>query len=108
MGRTAAPATPGTDPNAAASTEDSATPGIDAGAQDGAAQEAATLADAMAMIKTLTGQVQALTRNHAAQHAPAVDLPDLADVVKKKPDSPMLTKQGWYVPAVLPSQRTVN
>lgn len=120
MGRTAAPATPGTDPNAAP-----ATPGGDTGtdvAQDSAAAAASgapagevTLADAMALIKAqqeqmkaMQVQMQLLGRNQVAQAMPEkVQLPELGTVMKQKPDVPVLTQGGWYVPPVLPQQRIV-
>jgi hypothetical protein len=108
MGRTAAPATPGTDPNAAA--PDDKALGVDPKLLRDAEpeiveQKVARLEREMAEMRAM---VKTLGRNQAAQHAPPVDLPDLADVMKQKPDTPILTKQGWLVPAVLPSQRVVN
>ena len=104
MGRTAAPATPGTDPNAAPAA-DAAEAVVEAAAPETPEQKVARLEREMAEMRAM---VKTLGRNQAAQHAPPVDLPDLADVMKQKPDTPILTKQGWLVPAVLPSQRVVN
>ncbi|VTU25303.1 hypothetical protein H4CHR_01567 [Variovorax sp. PBS-H4] len=98
MGRTAAPATPGTDPAAAPAPED----GVPA-VPETPEEKVARLEREMADMKAL---VQSIGRNQAVQHQPAVALPELADIMAKKPDFSVLTKQGWYVPAVLPSQRT--
>lgn len=108
MGRTAAPATPGTDPTAAA--PDDKALGVDPkllrdAEAETAEQKVARLEREMSEMRAM---VQTLGRNQAAQHAPPVDLPDLAAVLKQKPDVPVLTKGGWYVPPVLLSQRTGN
>lgn len=99
MGRTAAPATPGTDP--------AASPADEAVAAAPEIPKDVTLADALAMIASLQSQVKSIGRNQAVQHQPPVDLPELADIMAKKPDFAVLTKQGWYVPAVLPQQRAI-
>lgn len=97
MGRTAAPATPGTDPNAADPVE------AVAAVPETAEQKVARLEREMADMRSL---VLTLGRNQSAQAMPEkVPLPDLDSIVKQKPDIPVLTKQGWYVPAVLPQQR---
>lgn len=109
MGRTAAPATPGTDPNAPATPADPAAEIAGALAETAEVKEAVTLADALAMIASLQSQVQTLGRNQVAQAVPEkVKLPELAAVMKQKPDIPVLTQGGWYVPSVLPSQRKVD
>ena len=105
MGRTAAPAIPGTDP---ATPTDPAAEIAGALAETPEVKDAVTLADALKMIASLQSQVQSLGRNQAVQTAPQVDLPELAAVMKQKPDVPVMTKSGWYVPAVLPSQRKVD
>lgn len=100
MGRTAAPATPGTDP-AAAPAPDEAVPGVPETPEEKVARLEREMADMRAL-------VQSIGRNQAVQHQPPVDLPDMAAVMKQKPDVPVLTKQGWFVPAVLPQQRKEN
>ena len=105
MGRTAAPAMPGTDP--AAPQPDDKALGVDPALLRDEAPKDVTLADALAMIASLQSQVKSIGRNQAVQHQPPVDLPELADIMAKKPDFSVLTKQGWYVPAVLPQQRAV-
>ena len=109
MGRTAAPATPGTDPNAAPA--DDKVLGVDPQLlRDAEAetpeQKVARLEREMADMRAM---VQTLGRNQLAMSVTEkVDLPELGAVMKQKPDTPVLTKGGWYVPAVLPSQRVVN
>lgn len=105
MPRTKAVATPGT-------TQAAADEGTGPAAQDGAEQsalptaEAVTLADAMAQIAELKSMVKTLGRNQAAQAGgEKVELPELEAVMAQKPTIPMLTKQGWYVPAVHPTDR---
>lgn len=110
MARTAAPVTPGADPTAApvaragevVELPEGVKPSDVAAAPD---DEVAKLRAELAEMKALVGQV--VRQN---QPAPvAVKLPTMAEVLKAgKPDSPVLTAEGWYVPAVLPSQRQVG
>lgn len=115
MARTAAPAVPGTPPTTGAD-ESLAQDALQAGAlaaaatsEAGEAKDAnallhATVAQQSSEIASLKAMVAALGRNQAAQVAPEkVELPDLAAVMKQKPDVPVLTKQGWYVPPKLPN-----
>jgi hypothetical protein len=108
MARTAAPVTPGADTAAAAPVTpggevvvlpEGVKPSDVAAAPD---DEVAKLRAELAEMKALLGQV-------ARQNQPApavVKLPTMAEVLKAgKPDSPVLTSEGWYVPAVLLSQR---
>lgn len=114
MGRTAAPATPGTEPTT--QTEELAQDALQAGALAAAAKSEAEeqktgnavlhaeLAKRDAELAELRSMVQALSRNQVAQAMPEkVALPDIEDVMKRKPDVAVLTKQGWYVPPVLPN-----
>lgn len=114
MARTAAPAVPGTPPTTGAD-ESLAQDALQAGAlaaaatfEAGEAKDAnavlhATVAQQSSQIAALQAQIVALGRNQAAQVAPEkVELPELAAIIKQKPDIPVLTKQGWYVPPKLP------
>ena len=119
MARTAAPVTPGADPAAASNTT------ADAGADPAAAGRAGQLRghgvaaagaaggdDEVAKLRAELAEMKALLGQVARQNQPApavVKLPTMAEVLKGgKPDSPVLTAEGWYVPAVLPSQRQVG
>lgn len=110
MGRTASPATPGTDP-IPKNDDDLAKDALNAGALAAAAtSEAGDLqakVDAQAKdIADLRALVHTMSRNQVAQAMPEkVELPDLDDVMKKKPTISVLTKQGWYVPPKLDSQQ---
>ena len=99
MGRTAAPATPGTDPNAAPEGDASAAVAV----VETAEQRVERLERETADLRALVHQ---LGRNQAAQVRPElVELPELADVMKDPPKIPVLTKQGWLVPPILPGQQ---
>jgi len=94
MGRRAA-VTPGTDPQP--DTPEGDEPEVDL--REIVRKQAADMADMRATIK-------ALARNQVAT-APAekVELPDMADVVKANPKVPVLSKEGWFVPLVHPTDR---
>lgn len=96
MARTAAPVTPGTDPAAADESTMART----------AAPTVEGLQAEIAEMRALMGQV--VRQQQAASPQPPVDLPTMAQVMKDKPASSVLTKEGWFVPAVLPSQRQTN
>lgn len=100
MSRTASPVTPGTSPKA----EDLEQAVVDEGLR---AEVAETEAERLSReVRELKALVQQLSRNQVAQSMPEkVDLPELDDVMKKKPPIAVLTKQGWYVPAVHPTDR---
>jgi hypothetical protein len=50
--------------------------------------------------------MKALARNQVATAAPEkVELPDMASVLKTNPKMPVLTKEGWFVPLVHPTDR---
>jgi len=105
MPRTKAVATPGTTPEASEPADQSEALAGDLAASP-EVKEAVTLADAMKMIAQLQGQVQALGRNQAAQvTGEKVELPELEDVMKQAPKVSVLTKKGWYVPPVHPTDR---
>lgn len=107
MGRRAA-VTPGTDPNPA---DDDA---------PGAASVPVVITEGMSENEILKAQLEqqardiadmrltmkALARNQIAV-APAekVELPDMASVIKANPKVPVLSKEGWFVPAVHPTDR---
>lgn len=101
MPRTASPATPGTTPQADAEVGEAL---LNEGLRAEVAEtEADKLRREMADLKAL---VQQLSRNQVAQVMPEqVELPDLADIMKKPPSIAVLTKQGWYVPEVHPTDR---
>lgn len=110
MGRTAAPAIPGTDPSAPAHQPGgAATPDADVlKAAEGttAVPEADRLAKLERDNAELRAMVMALGRNAAATSMPAkVELPTIESVVKQKPDIPVLTSSGWYVPPVHPTDK---
>lgn len=103
MGRRAA-VTPGTDPQTETpeGVGTAAVMPLPAGDTDLRAlveQQARDMADMRATIK-------ALARNQIAT-APAekVELPDMADVIKANPKVPVLSKEGWFVPVVHPTDR---
>jgi len=99
MPRTKAVATPGTTPAAADE-------GVGLAVEAVAPAADVTLADALAMIAELKGQVKALGRTQAAQiTGEKIELPDLDAVIKQSPKVTVLTKQGWYVPPVHPTDR---
>lgn len=103
MARTAAPVTPGADPAAAPTTDAGADPAAAGNGAAGGDDEVARLRAELAEMRALMGQV--VRQQQSALPAP-VKLPAMAEVLKGgKPDSPVLTAEGWYVPAVLPSQR---
>lgn len=99
MARTAPPATPGTDPNAVTATSDAPEAAVPETPEQKVARLEREMADMRAMMQTLG-------RNQLAQSMPEkVSLPELAAIMKQKPDIPVLTQAGWYVPPVLPQQR---
>jgi len=107
MARTAAPAVPGTPPTTGADESLAQGAGLTVDPADANAVLHATVAQQSSEIASLKAMVAALGRNQAAQVAPEkVELPDLAAVMKQKPDIPVLTKQGWYVPPKLPGTVT--
>lgn len=111
MARTAAPVTPGADPAAAP-----VTPGGEgAGSEPQGSVGSPTVEELQAQLAEQSKQLaemKALMGQVVRQNQPApavVKLPTMAEVLKAgKPDSPVLTSEGWYVPAVLPSQRQVG
>lgn len=106
MGRRTA-VTPGTDPTTevdgseASATEITNTEGMSENDMLKAqlAQQARDIADMRLTMK-------ALARNQVATAPPEkVELPEMADVVKTNPKVPVLSKEGWFVPSVHPTDR---
>lgn len=67
-----------------------------------AEQKADRLERELAEVKALVNQ---LGKNHASASAAPAELPSLDAVMKEKPDVPVLTRDGWYVPEVHPTDR---
>lgn len=111
MARTAAPVTPGADPAAAPITRSGEVVVLPEGVGT-ADMVVASDDDEVAKLRAELAEMKALLGQVARQNQPApvaVKLPTMAEVLKDgKPDSPVLTAEGWYVPAVLPSQRQVG
>lgn len=118
MGRTAAPVTPGTNPAPSTDADELAQDALQAGALAAAATSEtegakvdvavmhAELAKRDAEIAQMKAMMQALGRNQVAQAMPEkVKLPELDAVMKQKPDIPVLTAAGWYVPPVHPTDK---
>lgn len=118
MGRTAAPVTPGTNPAPSTDADELAQDALQAGAlaaaatseaeeqKEGNAELHAELAKRDRELAELRSMVQALGRNQVAQAMPEkVKLPELDAVMKQKPDIPVLTAAGWYVPPVHPTDK---
>lgn len=62
--------------------------------------------DLRAEIAELRNLVKQLGRNQAAQAMPEkVKLPTMAEVIKGDPKVPVLTENGWFVPAIHPTDR---
>lgn len=103
MGRTASPATPGTNP-VSDSTDDLAQAVVSEGLRAETAEaKAERLEREMVELRALVHQ---LGRNQVAQALPErVELPSLASVMKQKPPIAVLTAEGWYVPEVHPTDR---
>lgn len=100
MPRTAAPATPGAEPTT--STEAGAPVTESKGA---AAPTNEQLQAQLAEMKALFSQ---LVRQQTTTLPTQVALPTMKEALAKgTPTSPVLTSEGWFVPAVLPSQRQV-
>lgn len=92
------PANPPEETSGAGSSEGSGTT-----AEEG---ESDTVNQLMAMVKAQAGQIEALTsavqnvaRATSPVRAQAEELPHIDDINKAATKSPVLTKQGWYVPA---------
>lgn len=130
MGRTASPVTPGTSPTTSTDTIDTAADSglsaldpsnpdktgtaLEGEANTGKAQGAsasdapdlqAQLAVQQKEIDDLKALVRQVTRNQASAAAEPVKLPSMAATLKQKPEIPVLTEDGWYVPAVHPTDR---
>lgn len=59
-----------------------------------------------AELADLRNLVKQLGRNQVAQSMPQkVELPSMADVLKTDPKVAVLTKEGWFVPLVHPTDR---
>lgn len=95
--------TPGEEPQA---TTEGAAQGVEGseGAKD-TPQTEPTVAELMAIIKaqseqmaTLNSAVQNLSRAQASTTRVVEELPDIASLDKDAIKTPVLTKQGWYVP----------
>ncbi|WP_295539256.1 hypothetical protein [uncultured Pseudacidovorax sp.] len=123
MPRTASPVTPGTNPTTSSTASDTADQAdardeqreVDSAAATGTGAQAAdgpTMQELQAQVALLMkrdeqreAQLQAALAQRAAASAepPApVPRPTMAETLKQKPASPVLTTEGWYVPAVLP------
>ena len=102
MGRRAA-VTPGTDPQTE-TPEGEATAAVPAGVGD--ADLRALVEQNAREMAEMRNTIKALARNQIAT-APAekVELPDMADVIKANPKVPVLSKEGWFVPVVHPTDR---
>lgn len=103
MGRTASPATPGTNhtPDTPADLEEAVV-------QEGVKAEVATSENEnlRAELAELRQMVAMLGRNQVATAMPEkVELPTMAATVKSAPKVPVLTAVGWYVPPVHPTDR---
>lgn len=93
--------TPGTDPKPEV-TEDE----MVASAAGGLVPADADLRTALAQIAELQSLVKQLGRNQAAQATPEkIKLPTMAEVIKGDPKVPVLTENGWFVPAIHPTDR---
>lgn len=122
MPRTASPVTPGTNTTTSSTASDPADQ-ADARDEQREADAAATGTGAQAVdgptMQELQAQVALLMKRDQqreaqlqaalAQRATAgaeppapVPRPTMAETLKQKPASPVLTTEGWYVPAVLP------
>jgi hypothetical protein len=94
MARTAAPVTPGAD---TATSEEGK---VDAPAAQPTIE---ALQAEVAQMRAMMGQ---MVRQQQSTLPVQVKLPSMAEVLKAgKPESPVLTSDGWYVPAILPQQR---
>lgn len=101
MPRTAAPITPGTEPTTSAEADAPVTESK--GAKADAAPTNEQLQAQLAEMKALVSQ---LVRQQTSSMPTAVALPTMKEALAKgTPTSPVLTSEGWFVPAVLPSQR---
>lgn len=134
MGRTASPVAPGTNPTST-TTDDDATLGASTsqGSQATGEQLGASTADSAASTTDAAGEptmgqlMDELRRlqardaereremaamraqvNRVQEPARVEPLPKMADVLKRKPESPVLTEEGWYVPAVMPGSAGKN
>lgn len=99
MPRTAAPITPGTEP----------TPSAEAAApvtESKGAKAAPTNEQLQAQLAEMKALVSQLVRQQTTTLPTQVALPTMKEALAKgTPTSPVLTSEGWFVPAVLPSQR---
>ena len=107
MARTAPAATPGTNPHDTDELKDlrddvaaalrSQTP-----SDESPEAKVERLEREMAEMRQLVAQ---LGRNQTAANAAPVELPTMKTVQAQKPNVPVLTEEGWYVPAVHPTDR---
>jgi regulator of replication initiation timing len=93
--------TPGTDPQADADIGEALV-------QEGVKSKVATSENdhLRAELAELRSLVKQLGRNQVAQSMPEkVELPSMAEVLKTDPKVAVLTKEGWFVPLVHPTDR---
>lgn len=112
MGRTASPVTPGTTPTPEAAAAGPAADGVNDEAAvalvseglraETAETEVEQLRREMAEMRALVIQ---MSKNQVTATAAPVELPTMAATLKKSPTVPVLTAEGWYVPAVHPTDR---
>lgn len=105
MGRRAA-VTPGTDPSPPEDDTPAAEQVVSIEGMSENDMLKAQLAQQARDIADMRLTMKALARNQVATAPPEkVELPDMADVVKSNPKVPMLSKEGWFVPSVHPTDR---
>lgn len=119
MPRTASPVTPGTNPTTSSDPADQADARDQQREVDSAAGAAGSQPGDGPTIQELQAQVALLMKRDEQREAQlqaalaqrvtagaeppaAVPRPTMAETLKQKPASPVLTTEGWYVPAVLP------
>lgn len=109
MGRTASPVTPGASTAPAESTDTAATSDLEqAVVEKGLEAEVATSENAklQSQVDELRALVMQLSKNQVATALPEqVKLPTMKETMAKKPEIAVLTEEGWYVPAVHPTDR---
>lgn len=116
MGRTASPAIPGTDPTTSEGVSAlSQASGLDTDTSDVFAADTLSppadestdekIARQQRDIDELRALVHQMGKNQAVASAELVKLPTMKTVQAQKPNIPALTEDGWYVPAVHPTDR---
>jgi len=110
MSRTASPAVPGTNPRD--TDEPSLRDDVASALRPQAASADESLEDKVARqdreMAELRSLVAQLGKNQTASMAEAVELPTMKAVQKQNPSIPVLTDEGWFVPAVHPTDRAAK